>query len=87
MVTWQEPPQKRGPIARAREVDAEIVELQKRPGEWALMLAGVNASRRDAYISRGAEVRLAAAERGFDIYARWPAGSDRPGATNTDPPG
>jgi hypothetical protein len=63
------------------KIDAEVAELKKKPGQWALVRERATGGNSTTYKKRGCEVtmrtspgyeNIPAADRRYDIYARWP---------------
>lgn len=75
------PPDGRRPPRQKRELELDQIaeQLKKTPGEWALVQQSAWASNTQRYQRRGLQTRVRkskeVADR-WDIYARYPEGSD-----------
>lgn len=74
---WKKPPQTTSGRGLSRQIEADIAELQKHPGEWALVReAAKSPEPARTYRSRGCHAvshRLSGTRPyRFEIYARWP---------------
>lgn len=74
---WKKPPHHEAGRGVALRIDADVAELRKNPGEWAVVREGVKtASPVTSYKNRGCVAtshRVNTSPDRFDIYAMWPA--------------